>query len=164
MGSSDTRRVAFEAFQAIVESDLGSAKGHRTSSENDAMNASHAMQSRYDTFREEAEALSGGHERMMAEFMELRKVLMGIKDECLEVRDRILAGALVTLEGDEDFVVRYFLIPGGGGKIVNANGVDYVCVNPVTPIGRELIGKQVGDEVSVLTQGQARSLEIVEIL
>lgn len=164
MNISEKRKLAFEAFQAEVEKDMENAKRYKARSDDDAKNASHAMESRYDTFREEAEALAGGHEKQMADLIDTRRMLQRIKSDCLIVREKIFAGALVTLSGDQKNLNRYFLIPGGGGKQITVAGIEYTCVSPQTLIGKELSGKEIGDEITICVGGARRALEVLEVL
>ena len=74
--------------------------------------------------------------------------------------ERAALGALVTLEEDgEELVV--WLAPSGGG-IRLADGRVQV-VTPPSPLGRAILGKVTGDDLTVAVGGRTRELSIVRI-
>lgn len=68
-------------------------------------------------------------------------------------------GALVEVEEDED-AMAYFLAPEGGGTKLKG-GVQ--VVTPVSPLGRALLGKRVGDEVELKLGGKTRVLTVTAV-
>ena len=73
--------------------------------------------------------------------------------------DPIALGALVTVV-ENDAELSFFLAPAGGGHRIG----DVQVVTPQSPMGRALLGKQVGDEPEVVIAGKKRSLEITEVV
>lgn len=74
-------------------------------------------------------------------------------------RDKVLRGALVQL-GEDDIVRWYFIAPGGGGTEL-ASGVQ--VITPVSPLGRALLGKQIGDSVELRVGTKVRDLELLDV-
>ena len=73
--------------------------------------------------------------------------------------DAVGLGAVATVEeGDERHV--FFVAPHGGGLVL-AGGVQ--VITPRSPLGRALVGKQVGDEGEVRLPGKVRELSLVAI-
>src|ERR1700756_5588442 len=73
-------------------------------------------------------------------------------------RDRVGLGSTVTvLDVDKDEKVKY--------KLVTSEEVDVAkgLISTSSPIGRGLLGKQVGDEVKVQIPGGLKELEIIEL-
>ena len=73
--------------------------------------------------------------------------------------DRVgLGSRVVVLDVDKDEKVRY--------KLVTSEDVDVAkgLISTVSPIGRGLLGKQVGDTVKITIPGGVREMEIVELL
>jgi len=68
--------------------------------------------------------------------------------------DKVIFGATVTLIDEEDKEFRYQIV-GADEADVKAGRISYT-----SPIGRALIGRNVGDEVEVLTPGGDRYYEI----
>jgi transcription elongation GreA/GreB family factor len=72
--------------------------------------------------------------------------------------DKIALTALVEVEVD-GASQHYFLSPVGGGMRVDACGISVLVVTPEAPVGRALVGKEIGDVVEV----RAREYEIVGV-
>jgi transcription elongation factor GreA len=73
--------------------------------------------------------------------------------------DRVgLGSKVVVLDVDKDEKVHY--------KLVTSEDVDVAkgLISTVSPIGRGLLGKQVGDTVKITIPGGVREMEIVELL
>ena len=72
--------------------------------------------------------------------------------------DRVVFGALVTLEDqDSSEITRYRLVGPFESDISQAD------ISITSPIGKALVGKRIGDEVSVKTPGGVRQFEILDI-
>ena len=73
--------------------------------------------------------------------------------------DRVGLGSLVTvLDVDKDEKIKY--------KLVTSEDVDVAkgLISTSSPIGRGLLGKQVGDTVKIQIPGGSRELEIVDLV
>jgi transcription elongation factor GreA len=72
--------------------------------------------------------------------------------------DRIGLGSVVmVLDVDKDEKVRYKLVTSEDVDV--ANGL----ISTVSPIGRGLLGKQVGDTVRITIPGGVREMEVIEL-
>ncbi len=73
--------------------------------------------------------------------------------------DRVgLGSTVVVLEAKKDEKIRY--------KLVTSEDVDVAkgLISTSSPIGRGLLGKQVGDEVKIQIPGGVRELEVIELI
>jgi transcription elongation factor GreA len=73
--------------------------------------------------------------------------------------DRVgLGSTVVVLDIDKDEQIRY--------KLVTSEDVDVAkgMISTSSPIGRGLLGKQVGDSVKIQIPGGSREMEIVELI
>lgn len=79
--------------------------------------------------------------------------------DCSSVNcDRAVFGTVVTmLDLDEDDEVTYQLL--GPEESDVKKGI----ISVLSPLGRSIIGKQIGDEVKVVTPGGVRELEVIDI-
>ncbi|MFT3776128.1 MAG: GreA/GreB family elongation factor [Minicystis sp.] len=77
--------------------------------------------------------------------------------------DAISAAALIALDQGDDESHWYFLAPQGGGLRAVIEGVEVQVITPQAPLGKELLGKSVGDTVEIRVQGKLRSYEIVQV-
>ena len=77
--------------------------------------------------------------------------------------DPIDLSAVVRLESDDESRW-YLLAPAGGGRKLQLDGRAYDVLTPQAPLGRALVGRSVGDEVSVAVAGRRRewAIEAVE--
>ncbi len=122
-----------------------------------------AMESRYDTFKEEAQYLAGG---FAARLVELGKTLGALKS----IRDyppAVTKGsgyAIVEVENlDDGSRAKYFLLPAGGGNTYEVEGKEITVLNIGAPLARAFIGSIAGDEVEIKIQGTTRQFSVVSV-
>jgi len=73
--------------------------------------------------------------------------------------DAIGPGALVRVLIDD--APRVFLVSThGGGRTVTVDGVEVTVVTPATPVGSALVGKKVGDDLTLAIRGAQRECVI----
>ena len=97
--------------------------------------------------------------------MELKKTIglfQGLPPTQYTDDDLIKMGALITVEDDQGEII-YFLGPDGGGARVTYQDQQVTVVTPGSPLGRALLGKGVGDEVSIGRNFDVRNLEIIAV-
>ncbi|MEK7666022.1 MAG: GreA/GreB family elongation factor [Patescibacteria group bacterium] len=135
----------------------------RKDAQHEANQQSSAMQSRYDTFREEGQYLAGaqnvrklGLDAQIASFE-------AFLTECQKrpvVMDTVCVGSLVTIaDDDEEGENLYLLVPVGGGII--HDGV--IVVSYEAPIAQVMFNKREGDGFIIVTKGRERHFTIVEV-
>lgn len=71
--------------------------------------------------------------------------------------------ALVTLEGQDGSKKTLFIGPREGGLRVTLAGTEVTVITPESPVGREIIGKTLGDALDLRTEGTGREFEIVAV-
>ncbi len=76
--------------------------------------------------------------------------------------DVIRMSAVVELLDDEGQDRHVFIAPAAGGLEVEIAAVRVMVITPVSPLGRELIGKHCGDRVDLVTDS-VREYEIVAV-
>jgi len=116
---------------------------------------------KYDTLALEASYVAQGQANRA---QELRKSIEIYKQLKLHhPDDTIRLTSLVTLDDDDGTTKEVFLGPAEGGLKIEHHGKEIVVITPGSPMGRELIGKGVGDTV-VIEAGKCRTeYEIVAI-
>jgi transcription elongation factor GreA len=139
--SDEVRRLKNEERPAVIEA-IEHARAHGDLSENAEYHAAKERQ---------------GHiEATIAEIEDQLSRAMVIDPSMLS-GDKVVFGATVTLIDEDDKTVRYQLV----GQ-VEADAKDgRISYN--SPLGRALIGRQVGDEVEVSTPSGDRYYEIKKI-
>lgn len=185
-GSDDVALRKLKIMDAIVndlEQRLERAEQARRDAQNDANAHLGRQQSRYDTFKEEAQYLAAAHEKRIAELSQSLAACRQLRAQLLHSRKAskttdslrmpIQAGSLVTLclqttDGAWSDPFQLFLAPAGAGEEVkeDAAGSMVRIVACDAPFGRVLLGRAQGDEVEVPDLAQpGRSLRayVIEV-
>src|SRR3989344_2272089 len=139
-----------------VETQIKNAERGRLNALEESKAHKGAMESRYDTFKEEAQYLVGG---FAARLVELGKTLGALKS----IRDyppTVTNGsgyAIVEVENlDDGSRVKYFLLPAGGGNTYEVEGEKITILNIGASLARAFIGSVAGDEGGIKIQGTTR--------
>jgi transcription elongation GreA/GreB family factor len=74
--------------------------------------------------------------------------------------ERAALGALVTVQEDGEELVLWLAPQGGGSRLADRR---VQVVTPASPLGRAILGKVVGDDLTVAVAGRTRELSIVRM-
>lgn len=117
---------------------------------------------KYDTLALEASYLAHGQAmRVQESEQELRQYRALVIRDFTDAPIRI--GAYVVLEGDDSSVKRFFVGPCSGGLTVNWQGNEVFVLTAQSPLGRALVGKEEGEEVSIKLGGKTKRYEVVTV-
>ena len=106
-------------------------------------------QSKYDTHGQEAAYLAEGQARLAGEASESIKAYQSCDFPDYQPTDPISIGALVAISSSEQ-TTRFLLGPKAGGlELTDLQNNPVNLITPQSPLGRQLIGKRVGDSVSL---------------
>jgi len=107
-----------------------------------------AMQSRYDTFKEEAQTLKDGFARQYQNTSDLLLSLTQYKSIIsINTTNKVTVGSLVFItENDKD--KQYYILPDILYTIIELNDIKFECISSHTPLAKSLLGKEIGDEVN----------------
>lgn len=161
----DKKRL-FESLCEQLRTMINEASAARLVSETESRAHKGAMSSRYDTFKEEAQALAGGHgKREMNLKQELSRLLSFLTyPGVLAPADKVQPGAIVRVKdlnsGDE---IYYLIVSAGGGLDLDADDIKFKALSFSTPLGHALLRKEEGDVVEFAVEDRERQLEILEI-
>lgn len=128
-----------EAELALQVSAAQLARDEATSDESRAQN-------KYDTHSQEAAYLAEGQARLAAEIEESIALYAALPLPDFSAADPVALGAVVELAAGTR-TSWYFLGPRGGGLELKADGKTILVLTPQSPLGRELLGRRVGDVV-----------------
>lgn len=75
---------------------------------------------------------------------------------------RIALGSIVEIEDEDGYGKTFFLAPAGAGVELTGPGGDGILhvVTPESPVGKAVMGCEVGDDVDVHVEGRTMSWEI----
>ncbi len=112
----------------------------------EAISEESKAENKYDTRAQEAAYLAQGQARQAAEIQEAMTLYQQLPMDA--INGSVTLGALVELggAGGERF---YFFGPRAGGLDVEIDGTSVTVVTPASPLGRQLFGRRVGDQVSL---------------
>lgn len=150
---------------------INSASQSASQSQSEANAHKGAMESRYDTFKEEAQYLSGAQRARISDLERFKtnteKLMQSISSGLYDSK-RIGAGSLSTLElemgeQEESVKITYLIIPYAPPAATDpskSNNVtklktemigntEALVISQENPIARELMGKEIGDEVEL---------------
>ncbi|MDA8427727.1 MAG: transcription elongation factor GreAB [Geobacteraceae bacterium] len=153
-----------DILQHIVEQlshDLGIQYNAALTAHEASTHEENIPDNKYETLALEASYLAQGQANRA---QEIRRALETYKQLTLQVFDDSSAiglTALVTLAGDDGTTRTVFIGPLEGGLKVVCQQTDVVVITPASPLGRDLLGKCVGDQVRI---GVGRSLSEFDIV
>jgi transcription elongation GreA/GreB family factor len=117
-----------------------------------------AMQSRYDTFKEEAQYLAEAQKlrifTLKDKAAQSEELISKLESKSLIENVIVNLGSLVCIEIEHDKKIYYFFVPDGTGKIVKIGQYQAVCISPEAPIAIPIIGCQIDDEIEFLFGGK----------
>ena len=157
----DKRRL-LHAIERRLQQDLQVARAAADASRQGATHEGSRAEDPKDMRSTEVSYLARGQ---AARVQELEGTLTRLKH--LELRDfddddAIAVSALVLAEVDGQERT-YFIVPVGGGLEVQVDNTTVTLVSVTTPVGRALVGAEVGDELELKVGGGIREYAITGI-
>lgn len=105
-------------------------------------------ENKYDTRSLEASYLARGQALRVSELHEAVLAFESLSPQLLAPDQAIIPGALIVL-ADKSEEALYFLGPYAGGNSVEVDGQEILVITPASPLGRELMGRRIGEIVSL---------------
>ena len=153
--------AVLDAFAADLTAAIDEATARAKATAASATHAEARAENDKDTRGLEESYLAAGQAQRAADLELELAALKSLPRRAFDDSTPLTAGALVLLE-DEDEAQRALLITtASGGRKVTVSGVTVHAVTPAAPLGRAVLGKVVGDDVSIVVKGRARDFEIV---
>ncbi|MFA6288212.1 MAG: GreA/GreB family elongation factor [Opitutaceae bacterium] len=131
-------------------------------SREEATSVENKAEGQYDMRSQEAAYLAEGQARFAAEIAESISIYQTLDLPVFTADSIVAVGALVTLEAKGRQSV-YFLGPRNGGLEARVGDLDFVVVTPTSPLGRQLVGRKLGDAVQLPGRGGPVPHRIVNI-
>lgn len=132
-------------------------------SRDEAISEESRAQNKYDTHSQEAAYLAEGQARLAAEIAESVTLYESLQLPEFAADAPVALGALVALDG-EGPRTWFFIGPRGGGLELRVDGQDVLVLTPQSPLGRELLGKRVGDDATTPNRAATQPQRIVAVL
>jgi len=120
---------------------------------------------KYETLALEASYVAQGQANRAQEIKRALETYKQLTLEQFDDNSTVALTALVTLAGENDTSRTLFIGPlEGGMKLVdNLTGTEIVVITPASPLGRDLIGRGVGDLVRLRVGTGAKEFEITRV-
>jgi transcription elongation GreA/GreB family factor len=114
----------------------------------EAISEESRAENKYDTHSQEAAYLAEGQARQAAEIEASLAHYAALPLPAFSPGDAIALGAVVELGAGRRRTC-YFVGPRAGGMELVVDGSEILVVTPQSPLGRQLLGRRVGDSVSL---------------
>jgi len=118
---------------------------------------------KYDTTGLEASYLAQGQANRAAEIRQALERYRALELRHFDEQTPIRLTALVTLEAENGSHRQVFLGPDAGGLKLGSSAAECIVITPESPLGRVLLGKACGDEISTGNGSNRKSLTIVAV-
>jgi transcription elongation GreA/GreB family factor len=136
-------------------------------SRDEAISEESRAENKWDTHSQEAAYLAEGQARLVAEIGSSIELYETLALPALQAGDAVALGAVVTVQtgaaaGDSPRTV-YFIGPRAGGLELIVEQQPVLVVTPQSPLGRQLIGKRVGDVAQTAARAGTVTQRIVAV-
>ena len=135
-----------------LEKELASITAAAKSTIDTATDAEHAAKSKYETFGLESSYLARGQAKRVEELSDAVRLIKAMSLKPFDAQSSLMVGALVRLKSTGGDVRTHLIAPGGGGEEVVADDETITVITHISPIGRSLLGKKVGQHIDVNNQ------------
>lgn len=131
-----------------LRDELALIRGAAKLARDEATNEESRARSKYDTHSQEAAYLAQGQAKLAADIETSLEFYASLAIADFAPTDAIALGAVVELENGRQHSW-YFVGPRAGGLEFKHAGRQLLIVTPQSPLGRQLIGRHVGDTVQM---------------
>ena len=121
-----------------------------------ATHEENVARSKYETKAVEAAYLVEGQLRRNAELEQEIAAFRSMRVREFNNKSRVLLSALVELESSDGSVQEVFIGPQAGGRQI----LGVTIVTPLSPLGKAILGKSVGDDISVLIDSKGATYKL----
>ena len=142
--------------QDLLQAEQAARVAHET-----ATHEENIAENKYDTLGLEAAYLATGQTRRAEAIREAMAAWRQFRPLPYDARKGIHLGALVCLADVDDQQQQLFLGPGGGSMKLQIGAQPVQVISTEAPLGRALLGKCEGDEVSIQITATRRTFEVL---
>jgi transcription elongation GreA/GreB family factor len=132
----------FSEFSRLISlAKAGADRAHAT-----ATNVANVAENKHDTLGLEAAYLAQGQQQRLAQCIEDNALFDELYKKRIDEPEQVGLGGIITLKSDSG--QRCVLLgPSAGGLKVVINEVEVLVITPKSPLGGQLMGKELDDEV-----------------
>ena len=142
------KTALLQAILAGLQSELTLLTDAANTARDEATNEESRAEDRFDMRSQSAAYLAAGQAKLAGEIADAVTAYQALPVRQFGPGAPVATGALVTLEarGRRSW---FFLGPQHGGLEVQVNGTTIMVVTAASPLGRQLVGRMVGDTVTL---------------
>lgn len=177
MPDKNGTRAFYQSFLAVNKSalrnaiiqqlrqDLATQTRAAEMARDEAISEESRAENKWDTHSQEAAYLAEGQAKLAGEIGSSIEIYASLPLPPFSAADTIAVGALIELEPVAGGKNRawYFMGPRAGGVEVTVDDRTVLVLTPQSPLGRQLIGRRVGDLVQTPGRGASASQRIAAV-
>lgn len=152
-----------QAIILALQANLDTATRAANAAKETATSKETVAENKYDTFGLEASYLAHGQSKRVEELLCAIKCYTSMPLKEFSEDDEIDISALVTVSTDNDDVKHFFLGPEAGGLKIECQDKTIMVITPSTPLGKQLLGKQLDDVIKISTTQTVTTYEITDL-
>ena len=137
-----------QAILAELQAELTLLTDAANTARDEATNEESRAEDKYDMRSQSAAYLAAGQAKLAGEIANAIAAYEGLPVRRFNPGEPVATGALVTLEARNRHTW-YFLGPQHGGLEVRLNGTSVMVVTAASPLGHQLLGRNVGETVAL---------------
>jgi transcription elongation GreA/GreB family factor len=155
-----------DAILQQLRSELATQTRAAQLARDEAISEESRPENKWDTHSQEAAYLAEGQAKLAAEIVKSIEFYSTLPLPDFGPADPIALGALVGLDGraTTDKRTWFFLGPRAGGIEVIVDGTNILVLTPQSPLGRQLLGKQIGETVIAPGRGKSGEARIAVVV
>ena len=157
------KKLILDNLIAIMEKEIPELMAAARATYDAATNEESRPENEYDTRGLEASYLAGAQAKRVAELEKDIHDLKQLKIQNFTTQDPIRSTALIEVDhlGKTQWM---FLLPRGGGRILELNHQKIQVITPTSPLGEALLGLKVGDVAIVEANLDTKEYEILSLI
>jgi len=128
-----------------------------------AMDGENIPDNKYDTLSLEASYVAQGQANRAEEIRKALEIYRHLSLRAFDEDTPIAQTALVTLEDEKGVQTIFFIGPRSGGIKLVDHKKEITVITPHSPLGKVLVGKELGDLVEFRTNRLKKEYEIVAV-
>jgi transcription elongation GreA/GreB family factor len=137
-----------QAILAEIQAELTLLTEAANTARDEATNEESRAEDKYDMRSQSAAYLAAGQAKLASEIADAIAAYQALPVRRFNPGEPVATGALVTLEARNRHSW-YFLGPQHGGLEVRLNGTSVMVVTAASPLGRQLLGRNLGETVAL---------------
>lgn len=149
-------------LKEIVKQNLKAAFEAAQNTYDIATHEENKAENKYDTRGLEASYLAGAQAERVADIKDMLASYESMQIKSFGPDSKIALSALIEIDtgGKNIFVL---LMPKGGGQILDFAGQHIQVITPESPLGMNLIGKEVGEIIQFNSGSKSKEYEILSV-